>query len=296
MKIGILTSWNTQCGIAEYSRYLSNAMRRRDDVEVTILGSKNYADRRVADDEDYVRPTFAVLPWNDVGDHSFEVEAVLDAGYDVLHVQYEVLLYNQQGLYELLSRFQGLKVITYHDNCIDPSFPAHAFHLRYTHREDVGVGERFLLPFGIEERRPVVKTFGLGRSRKDVISETCEELGYDFEYSFGEHSWKSTAELTSWLRDSDCIVLYYDDVPSAGSSQAARTAIGTRRPTIINNVTWFRGVEGAFSIVDNPEQLRLALLAACSNSAIEDYSWDKIAANLVEDYRNNVHQLRHSDV
>jgi hypothetical protein len=284
MKVGMLTSWNTQCGIAEYSRYLTSAMRRRDDVEVTVLGSKNYDDRKVAEDEHYVVPVFGVLPWNKYDDHSFDTEEILQLDLDVLHVQYEVLLYNQQGFGELLSRFEGPKVITFHDNCIPPTFPGGLFNLRYTHREEVGVGERFLLPFGIENRKPVVKTFGLGRSRADIIEPICTKNGWAFHKSFGEHDWKSTEELTSWLRDSDAIVLYYDDVPSAGSSQAARTAIGTRRPVILNDVTWFRGVEGAYKI-ETPEELEELLIQLLDKPIIQEHSWDNIAAGIVEDYK-----------
>ena len=284
LKVGMLTSWNTQCGIAEYARYLTDAMRRRDDVEVTILGSKNYDDRKVAEDEHYVVPVFGVLSWNSHNDHSFDTEEILQLGLDVLHVQYEVLLYNQQGLTELLSRFEGLKVITFHDNCIPPGFPGGLFNLRYTHREEVGAGERFLLPFGIENCKPIVKTFGLIRSRADIIEPICARNGWAFYKSFGEQDWKSSEELSSWLRDSDAIVLYYDDVPSAGSSQAARTAIGTRRPVILNDVTWFRGVEGAYKI-GTPEELEELLTKLFHKPVIEEHSWDNIAAGIIEDYR-----------
>lgn len=294
LKVGMLTTWNTQCGIAEYSRYLVNAMRKRDDLDVTVLGSINYGDRKVQDDEDYVRPSFAVLPWNDYGDHSLDVQGILDANYDVLHVQYEVLLYNQQLFNELLSEYAGLKVITYHDNCIPPGLPVNAFNLQYTHREDVGVGTRYLLPFGIENRAPCVKTFGLGRSRKDIIGAICERNEWEFACSFGEQEWKSTDELTAWLRDSDAIVLYYDDVPSAGSSQAARTAIGTRRPVILNDVTWFKGVEGAYEIVQDPEQLEYVLQGLLRNPVIEAYSWDNIADGIVIDYGHGIDSLRSS--
>lgn len=289
MKIGMLTSWNTQCGIAEYSRYLTTAMRRRDDVDVVVLGSINYDERKVGEDEQYVSPVFAVLPWNKHGDHSFEVDKILSLDLDVIHVQYEVLLYNAPLLYNLLVRFKGLKVVTYHDNCIPPEWPYQLFDLQYTHRESVGVGERFVLPFGIENTKPLVKTFGLGRSRNDIIEEACNRIGATFEYSFGEQEWKSTEELTSWLRDSDAVVLYYDDVPSAGSSQAARTAIGTRRPTIINDVTWFQGVEGAHAVVRSPEELETTLRTLFNNTAIESHSWDNIAAGIIDDYKANLH-------
>lgn len=294
LRVGMLTSWNTQCGIAEYSRYLTTAMRRRDDIEVLILGSKNYDDRKVAEDEHYVVPVFGVLPWNKHEDHSFDVDKILSLELDVLHVQYEVLLYNQEGFNLLLSTFPGLKVITYHDNCIPPGFPFQQFNIAYTHRADVGLGEGFLLPFGIENRAPVVKTFGLGRSRIDIIEPICKRNGWDFRYSFGEREWKTTEELTTWLRDSDAIVLYYDDVPSAGSSQAARTAIGTRRPVITNDVTWFKGVQGRYEVVKNPDDLEYVLQHLLDIPVIRRDSWDEIADGIIQDY--NVHINRNPNV
>ena len=284
MLVGMLTSWNTQCGIAEYSRYLTSAMREIDDVDVVVLGSKNYDERKVAEDESFVVPVFGVLPWNNYGDHSFDTEEILELDLDVLHIQYEVVLYNPLGLLDLLTRFKGPKVVTYHDNCIPRDFPYSMFNLRYTHREEVGVGERYLIPFGIEDRAPVVKTFGLGRSRADIIEQVCSANGWRVDKSFGEQDWKSTDELTNWLRDSDAIVLYYDDVPSAGSSQAARTAIGTRRPVIVNDVTWFRGVEGVYK-VETPQELEETLRHLFKNTVIERDSWGNLAVSIVEDYK-----------
>lgn len=291
MKIGMLTTWNTQCGIADYSRHLVNALRKRSDVEVTVLGSKNYDERKVGEDEEYVIPVFGVLPWNRHSDHSFDVDKIMDQEFDVLHIQYEVLLYNQEPFYRLIREFPGLKVLTYHDNCIPPELPFNEFDILYTHRESVGYGEGFILPFGIENRPPVVKTFGLGRSRDDIIGDICYRNGFLFEKSFGEHEWKTQEELHEWLRDSDAIVLYYDDVPSAGSSQAARTAIATRREVIVNNVTWFEGVEGVWR-VDNPEELEATLLSILKGhtqpQVIERDSWDNIAETLVNDYRKTI--------
>lgn len=291
LKIGMLTTWNTRCGISEYSRHLVGALRRRDDVSVQVFGSKNYDEYKIAEDEDYVCPTFGVLPWNKYGDHSFDVQNVLDADLDILHVQYEVLLYNQEGFNTLLKELTACKVtkaITYHDNCIPPGFPYYAFDLSYTHREDVGVGEGFVLPMGIEDHKPVVKTFGLGRSRHDIIGEICERNSWTFEYSFGEHEWLSQEDLHRWLRDSDLIVLYYDDTPAAGSSQAIRTAIATRRPVICNDVTWFKDVVSYPQVtkVRTKEDLEQSMHNVLDNLEIHLHSWDKIANMLVEDYRS----------
>lgn len=292
LKIGWLSTYNTRCGISEYSRYLVDALRRRDDVDVTVFGSKNYDEYKVEEDQEYVLPTFAVLPWNKYGDHSFDVDTILESEPEVLHIQYEVLLYNQEGLASLLQRYSGLRVITYHDNCIPPNFPYHSFDLQYTHRDDVGVGEGFILPMGVEDRVPVVKTFGLGRSRKDIIESICDRNGWNFAYSFGEEDWVDQESLYSWLRDSDLIVLYYDDAAAAGTSIAARVAISTRRPVIVNKTTWFKDLyqdiiySPNLYVANGESQLEITMRAVLINRYIEENSWDTIANTLVEDYQH----------
>ena len=285
LKIGILTSWNTQCGIAEYSRHLVNAFHRRADVEVTVLGSRNYGDRKIAEHESYVRPSFAVPAWNNGVDHSLDVEQILALDLDVLHVQYEVVFYEPQKFQELLSRFTGIKVITYHDNCFPEAFDFNLCHAAIVHRDTIGKGPRYVMPFGIEDVPPMVKTFGLGRSRADIIGKICAQQGWQFEHSFGERTWKTSDELTSWLRDSDAIVLYYDEAPAAGSSQAARTAIATRRPVIVNNTTWFKDVEGVHAVVESPRELEQTLCELLINPIITDSSWDNLAAATLDIYK-----------
>ena len=59
----------------------------------------------------------------------------------------------------------------------------------------------------------MIKTFGLGKARIDVIAEICERNGWRFEKSFGEKRWLEYDELYRWLRDCDAIVLWYDGGP-----------------------------------------------------------------------------------
>lgn len=288
IKVAWLSSYSTKCGIAEYSSYLVNALRKRGDVDVKVFSSKNYGDYNVEEQPPYCDPTFAVPLWNGGIDDSFDYEKILAWKPDIVHIQYEVVLYNAQKLSEFLQEYKGPVVITYHDNCIPPDLLVSRFNLQYSHREGVGVGSGYLIPMGVENRKPVVKTFGLGRSRKDIIQEVCDNLGYDFEYSFGEDKWVSQEELYEWLRDSDAIVLYYDDAPAAGVSIAARVAISTRRPVIVNDVTWFKGLaEESTSVwvVQSPDDLQWLLEDQLGNPYIEENSWDSIAQMHVEDYR-----------
>lgn len=288
MHIGILSTWNTRCGIAEYSRHLVAALRRQEDVDVTVLSSRNFGDYAVAPSEAWVNPAFDVQIWHPQHRFDLDVEKILDSNFDVLHVQYSNLFYDRGRLIELLRRFPGVTALTYHDKGGVLAFPHELLDLLYAHREDVGVGPRRLIPQGIDLRRPVVKTFGLGKSRLDIISAVCERNGWLFEHSFGEDRWLDSEELFSWLRDSDAIVLWYDEDHRSGGSAGAPLAIGTRRPVFVNDTEWFRDLPERTSNLrklHTPEELEIALREVLNDPYAEERTWDRVAETLVGDFR-----------
>jgi hypothetical protein len=287
LHIGLLSTWNTRCGIAEYSRHLAEALRRQPSVDVTVLGSRNFGERAVAPYEDWARPTFDVQMWHPDRSLDLDVESILELDLDVLLVQYSNLFYNRRLLVALLRDFEGLTALTYHDKCVSRAFPHHLPDLLYAHREDVGVGDRRFIPQGIDRRRPVVKTFGLGKSRVDIIGEVCERNGWDFQHSFGEDRWLDSDELFSWLRDSDAIVLWYDEDLSSGGSAGAPLAIGTRRPVIVNDTEWFRDLPSQTSNlhkVHTPEQMEEVLRGLFADEYADARTWDRVAEMMVGDF------------
>jgi anaerobic selenocysteine-containing dehydrogenase len=288
MRIGILSTWNTRCGIAEYSRHLAAALRRQGNVDVMVLGSRNFGARAVAPLEDWVTPTFDVQIWHPQHRFALDVEAILELQLDVLHIQYSNLFYDRRRLIDLLRRFPGVTALTYHDKGGALSFPYDLPDLLYAHREDVGVGPRRLIPQGIDLRRPVVKTFGLGKSRLDIIAAVCERNGWDFQHSFGEDRWLESEELFEWLRDSDAIVLWYDEDHRSGGSAGAPLAIGTRRPVFVNDTEWFRDLPERTSNLrklHTPEELELALQEVLTDRYAEQRTWDGVAQTLLSDFR-----------
>lgn len=293
LRIGILTTWNTRCGIAEYSRHLVEALRRVGDVEVTVLSSRNFGERAVAPYEDWVEPTFDVQVWHPKHRFDLDVEGILEHEFDILHIQYSNLFYDRGRLIELLRRFAGVTALTYHDKAVGLCFPYDLLDLLYAHRPDVGIGPRHLIPQGIDLRRPVVKTFGLGRSRVDVIAGVCERNGWDFQYSFGEDRWFESEELFLWLRDSDAIVLWYDDDQRSGGSAGAPLAIGTRRPVFVNDTEWFRDLpERTANLrkIHTPKELELALREVLIDQYAENRTWDRVAGTLLDDFRAAIEQ------
>jgi hypothetical protein len=291
MRVGILSTWNTRCGIAEYSRHLADALRRGGDVEVTVLGSRNFGERALAPPEDWVVQAFDVQIWHPQHRFDLDVEGILRLELDVLHVQYSNLFYDRGRLVELLRRFPGVTALTYHDKGGVLAFPYELPDLLYAHREDVGIGPRRLIPQGIDLRRPVVKTFGLGRSRLDIISAICERNDWDFQHSFGEDRWLESEELFTWLRDSDAIVLWYDEDHRSGGSAGAPLAIGTRRPVFVNDTEWFRDLPARTSNLrklHTPEELEIALAETLTDTYAEKRTWDDVARTLLADFAERV--------
>ena len=288
LRVGLLTSWNTRCGIAEYSRHLAAALRRHEGVEVTVFGSRNFGDRAVREYEDWAVPVFDPQIWSPRFDYALDVETILERDLDVLHVQYSNLFYHRRSLVKLMTSFPGVVALTYHDKVIShATFPYQLADLLYAHREDVGVGPRKLIPQGIDVHRPVIKTFGLGKSRDDLVAPICERNGWRLETSFGEGRWLETHELYEWLRDCDAIVLWYDDDPTSGGSAGAPLALSTRRPVFVNDTEWFRDLPEHTSTlrrVRTLEELEAGLQELFRDDYVAERSWDRVADTLVEDY------------
>jgi hypothetical protein len=280
LKVGLLSSWNTICGIAEYSRSLVQAMRRRGDVHVRVFGSRNFGERDVRGYEEDEMPVMDIQAWHPDKKSTLDVEVILEADLDVLHIQYSSPFYNRRRLVELMRRFNGVLALTYHDKIIGRGFPWELADILFAHREDVGVGPRKLIPQGIDVRPPVVKTFGLGGKSRDVglIASICDRNGWQLESTFGRQTWKETEELRHWLRDSDAI----------GGSAAAPLAIGTRRPVFVNDTLSFSDLpERTTNLhkVSTPEELELAMREELVNEYAEARSWDRLAAFIVKSYR-----------
>ena len=293
LKVGLLSSWNTVCGIAEYSRSLVQAMRRRGDLRVTVFGSRNYGKLDVRPyDKDEV-PVMDIQAWHPDKKSTLDVEVVLEADLDVLHIQYSSLFYNRRRLVELMRQFEGVLAVTYHDKAIGRAFPWQLADLLFAHREDVGLGPRRLISQGIDVRPPIVKTFGLGGKSRDVdmLASICERNGWRLETTFGRQTWMETEELRQWLRDSDAIVLWYPEVRMSGGSASAPLAIGTRRPVFVNDTLSFSDLpERTTNLrkVSSPEELEAAMREELVNDFADGRSWDRVASFIVDSYREAV--------
>jgi hypothetical protein len=290
LTVGLLSSWNTRCGISEYSRALAEAMRRRGDVRVLVFGSRNFGElavRPYAPDE---LPSLDVQAWHPDRAMGLDVEPILEAGLDVLHIQYSSQFYNRRRLVELMLRFHGVLALTFHDKAIGRAFPWQLPDLLFAHREDVGIGPRLQIPQGIDVRPAVIKSFGLGGKACDIdlIAAICERNGWRFETTFGRKEWLETEELRRWLRDCDAIVLWYPEVRTSGGSASVPLAIGTRRPVFVNEAQSFSDLPARANNlrkVATIEELESALRELLVNEYAESRSWERVACYIVDAYR-----------
>lgn len=271
MKITVATTWNQQCGIAEYSRSLVTSFLKLGH-EVKILGSE----------------VFPLLK----EDEPFVTRLGKPDKCDVLHIQYSSFIFTQEYVNRILilAKSNGTKCfVTFHDQFL-PGFDYSQLDGIIAHRDDVFKyfpdTPKHIIPSGIPTVPVKIMSYGLGRNRNDDIKRVCDELGYDFFIS-DYRNWKTQEELLEFIKGGDGVILWYPDNKAAGSSSCSRFAIGARRPLFVNNCTWFQEIAGCTDVIffRDYQDLRNKLQERFYNPAIDYQNWDKIAEMHLEIYR-----------
>lgn len=293
MKIAYLSTYNQVCGIADYTASLVKHIPAEHEVKIIApkLTGVHHSVRPVGPEDSRVHRLFNATIWD--GIVSVDVDEIVKIAEwaDVFHIQYQDALYHHEWFYPVIDRLRGKTklYVTLHDNCLGkiyPMFPM--FNKVLTMKPEVKsqVPQAELIGMPIYENKPVIKGFGLGRSKHDNIKRICDELGYIYEYVKAEDKWMPIKELMTWLRDSDGIVLYYDEVGTAGSSAGARTALSTRRPVFLNRVTWFNDIpEDVVTKFNDDEDLKTKLYEKFNNEYIHQNSFEAIAQRHIDIYQ-----------
>lgn len=124
LRIGLITTWNSVCGVAEYSRALAGALRARGH-SVVILSSHPVNPVPGGSDGDAVY-RFFYTGWH--RERGAEADVVLRAvarhALDVLHLQYQNFIYPGEFL-PVLRRLSACAplVATFHDAGVPGEFP-----------------------------------------------------------------------------------------------------------------------------------------------------------------------------
>lgn len=250
MHIGMLTTWNSECGIAEYSKNLITCLAK--DTRVTVFC--NYG-KNTPNTSGPVRKNLVVIPkqfgvywWKEPPkiDVPNILKVITDEAIDLLHIQYQSSLYEPQGLTQLLAECPVPIVMTLHDSSIDnrAKLEAHEFIVHNPEIANTLYIETVFMPFPIPNVPSIVGSFGLGRNQAATVAKVCKQLGLTYlSYDARQDGWKSTEELYSWIKQCDVIVLWYNEVDGlVGNSAAVRTVIGCNRPIIVNSVNWFKDI------------------------------------------------------
>ena len=245
--IAMLTTWNSACGISEYSKNLVNEFLFLGH-NVIILNNKVEGEGiiRRKDHPQYVlSKVFGVHWWGE--DPNFDADKAIDmmnyfekalGPIDVLIIQYQSSLYADSGFNKFLAGVKCPILVLRHDSSVNSKhkFPDRTINI--VHNKNIK--HDYYIPFPTIEMTPKVFSFGMGRNDYEFIGKACKEIGVDFAgHDARKDGWLPEDILFEKMNDADAIVLWYNEVGIEGQSAALRTAISSCRPTIVNDVGWF---------------------------------------------------------
>ena len=304
MNIGIMTTWASTCGIAEYSNNLIKSFTKAGN-KVFIFANRSFT---APSKFDYTNvkvfpECFGVYWWGESPTIELEniVNYIHDYSIDVLYIQYHGSLYAPPTFDLLIQKvkqeFNIPIFVTVHDSskhknhflpetlgCIDCFI---------VHKQGVTDFPSILIPYPIPIVAPKAISFGLGRNQEDFIGSVCKSLGilYTNHDAYKSKKWLSQDELFDLIRAHDVVILWYNEVGNLiGNSFAARVAIASHRPVIVNDIPWFSGLpRNIFYKVKNTQELKDILDEVLHLNYINMYSFDQAAKrylSLYEMYRS----------
>lgn len=113
IRLGMVTTWNQRCGIAEYSKYFLEALP--SNVKPQVFGARSHA---IIPDSGNV--PFVIRCWdpgNEKQDLSELLEAIRHSGVEVVHFQFNFGLFNLSSLVRAIEALKELEicvVLTFH--------------------------------------------------------------------------------------------------------------------------------------------------------------------------------------
>jgi len=254
----MLTTWNSACGIAEYSRHLVEEFKNMGHKVLLLVNkaSSNYEYKS----SEYIIPVFGVWWWGE--DSSFDNNRIKEGieyfeakegKIDVVIIQYQSSLYDDKGLNQFVNNKYPI-ILVRHDSSWNKK---HNLKVVTTISHNVHIEHTHYIPFPTIELIPKVFSFGMGRNDYDFIRLACAEIGIDFEgHDARKDGWLSEEVLFNKMSNADAIILWYNEVGIEGQSAALRTAISSKRPVIINDVDWFKDAPSFVHKVSTKEQLQ----------------------------------------
>lgn len=245
MNIAMLTTWNSNCGIAEYSAHIvKEFLTMQEKNNVLLLTNKEqtplYSHARLS-----VVPVFGVHWWGE--DSKFYQNNAWGAmnefehkfgKIDVLFIQYQSSLYEPEGFNLFLKGLKCPVIMLQHDSSVNSKHDFSKISRTVVHNDELH--HDFYIPFPTIERRARVFSFGMGRNDYKFLEAVCKMMDIEFEgHDSRVNGWLSEEALFGKMKQADAVVLWYNEVPIKGQSAALRTAISSHRPVIVNDIAWF---------------------------------------------------------
>lgn len=250
MKVGFLTSWNSRCGISEYTRDLVYVVKDKG-IDIKVCG--NFINDPVYPDEDFVKRLFhcPFMTQKTYSDPLQIYEYLKDC--NIIHIQFETSLYHPSWFPRLLRNFKEFSpnikiVMTMHSSGIWEGFDLSLVNKYITH-EPMNWLNSVSIPMGVkffEEKdnldKKLITSFGLGRNRNDWVEAAIADTDIKFKTSFGTGKWHTKKELINNISEGWAISLIYPPVGANVSSSACIFALGFDRPLIISETNWFKHI------------------------------------------------------
>jgi hypothetical protein len=245
--IAILTSWNSACGLSEYSKFLREGFEKLN-IKVTIFGnfSSCYVYENTLKDKNFVP-----FCWMGYLDNKISYDLSILSSELILREIKNVLI-NYQGslwtdfiLLEIIKLLKKLNIktgICFHDKCLNFSNNIFDDIYKIKTREDL-YGD-YIIPHGIKERCPVVCSVGMGRNDDNILKNICQRNNFEYRTFYGEKkNWKTDDELHFLIRNCDVVCLFYPENDMAGQSLAVFQALAGRRYIIVSDTSWFKDIQ-----------------------------------------------------
>lgn len=240
----VLSSWATPCGVASTtSALMDNLTTLGVDWQVIAPNRQPFIPPE--------KPYKAIFYTNE-----FEAVTYFSRTEGPIHIQYNNALFSGSLVEAIMNQARARRqriIVTLHDSCISTSkvfeadiITSASVRLVTYARYRANFARVEHVPFGIPhvEYNPNPKkrivSFGPGRNQDHLVKPIAEALGYEYRTFYGSHKWTPRAELLRELADSTLIVLYYPDTGAIVSSSALPMALGTARPVVVSNTTWFK--------------------------------------------------------
>jgi len=233
MKIGMMSSYKQECGVAEYCANMATAFRN-DGHDVCVLGNYPYGDVEADDDKTF--RCFHVELRDNKTDWDLDGAVAFASNIDVLVIQYEASLYPSSTFNQFLKAFKERVackiVVIFHSSCIWPSFPWGLMDYGIAH--DAGIlanirsANKKIVPHATidyaardpkEVRKELglldaftVSSFGLGRVQYKETIPAVTQRGYQYVISSPASESNRINEIIATMpKWQQSLVKYYSD-------------------------------------------------------------------------------------